>query len=121
MYILFNHIVFIFFRVKKRLKKFKFKVQKALMFQKTLPQKLSSSFTALWRTQWHHGFFMTCCRTARCRSTFSRMCSRPFKDFVSSKHRTCRPQQQSSKEEVSGNKSWGKKRTLRLRCRNQMC
>uniref|UniRef100_A0A673HGJ6 Nucleolus and neural progenitor protein n=1 Tax=Sinocyclocheilus rhinocerous TaxID=307959 RepID=A0A673HGJ6_9TELE len=85
-----------------RLKKFKLKVQKALMFQKTL--KHSSSFTALWRTRWHHGIFMARYRTARCRSTFSRMCSRPVKYFVSLKHETCRPQQQSSKEEVSGNK-----------------
>uniref|UniRef100_A0A671RNA4 Nucleolus and neural progenitor protein-like N-terminal domain-containing protein n=1 Tax=Sinocyclocheilus anshuiensis TaxID=1608454 RepID=A0A671RNA4_9TELE len=51
------------------------RVQKALMFQKTL--KHSSSFTALWRIRWHHGIFMARYRTARCRSTCSRMCSRP--------------------------------------------
>ncbi|XP_073702294.1 nucleolus and neural progenitor protein [Garra rufa] len=92
-------------RVEKRLKKFKLKVQKVLMLQKTLPQKHSSFFTALWRTRWHHGTFMARYRTARRRCAFSRMCSRPIKDlFVSMKHKkTCRPQQKSSKEEVSGN------------------
>ncbi|XP_058641991.1 nucleolus and neural progenitor protein [Onychostoma macrolepis] len=87
-------------RVEKRLKSFKLKVQKALMHQNTLPQKHSSSFIALWRTRWHHGTFMARYRTARRRSASSRKCSRPVKDlFVSLKHR---PQQQSSKEEVSG-------------------
>lgn len=37
-------------------------------------------------------------RTARRRSAFSRKCSRPVKDLFKD-----RPQQQSSKEEVSGN------------------
>ncbi|XP_016400819.1 nucleolus and neural progenitor protein isoform X1 [Sinocyclocheilus rhinocerous] len=88
-------------RVEKRLKRFKLKVQKALLLQNTLPQKHSSSFIALRRTRWHHGSFMARYRTARRRSAFSRKCSRPVKDFfVSLKHR---PQQQSSKEEVSGN------------------
>uniref|UniRef100_A0A8C1B0F3 Nucleolus and neural progenitor protein n=1 Tax=Cyprinus carpio carpio TaxID=630221 RepID=A0A8C1B0F3_CYPCA len=88
-------------RVEKRLKRFKLKVQKALLLQNTLPQKHSSSFIALGRTRWHHGSFMARYRTARRRAALSRKCSRPVKDFfVSLKHR---PQQQSSKEEVSGN------------------
>ncbi|KAK2905014.1 hypothetical protein Q8A67_006813 [Cirrhinus molitorella] len=93
-------------RVEKRLKKFKLQVQKALMLQKTLPQKHSSFFTAPWRTRWHHGTFMARNRTARRRFAFSRMCSRPDKNLsVSLKHKkTCRPQQQSSKEKMSGNK-----------------
>uniref|UniRef100_A0A8C2D9T5 Nucleolus and neural progenitor protein n=1 Tax=Cyprinus carpio TaxID=7962 RepID=A0A8C2D9T5_CYPCA len=88
-------------RVEKRLKRFKLKVQKALLLQNTLPQKHSISFIALGRTRWHHGSFMARYRTARRRAALSRKCSRPVKDFfVSLKHR---PQQQSSKEEVSGN------------------
>lgn len=81
------------------MKRFKLKVQKALMLQNTLPQKHSSSFIALRRTRWHHGSFVARYRTARRRSAFSRKCSRPVKG-ISLKHR---PQQQSSKEEVSGN------------------
>ncbi|KAI2660653.1 Nucleolus and neural progenitor protein [Labeo rohita] len=93
-------------RVEKRLKAFKLKVQKALMLQKTLmPQKHSSFSTARWRTRWHHGSFMARYRLTRRRSAFSRICSRPVKDLLVSlkNKRTCRPQQQSPKEEVSGN------------------
>ncbi|XP_059355347.1 nucleolus and neural progenitor protein [Carassius carassius] len=87
-------------RVEKRLKRFKLKVQKALLLQNTLPKKLSSSFIALWRTWRHHGSFMARYRTARRRFALSRKCSRPVKNlFVSLKPR---PLQQSSKEEVSG-------------------
>ncbi len=82
------------------MKKFKLKVQKALMLQNTLPQKHSSSFIALWRNRWHHGSSVARYRTARRRSAFSWKWPRLVKDlFVSLKHR---PQQQSSKEELSG-------------------
>ncbi|XP_051997885.1 nucleolus and neural progenitor protein-like isoform X2 [Xyrauchen texanus] len=87
-------------RTEIRLKKFKLKVRKALMLQKTFPPKHSCTFAALWRNKWHRRTglrsIMTHYRTAR-RST-------RVKDLfeVSSKHRgKSSPLEQPSKEKVS--------------------
>ncbi|XP_051564691.1 nucleolus and neural progenitor protein isoform X2 [Myxocyprinus asiaticus] len=87
-------------RMENRLKKFKLKVQKALMLQKTFPPKRSCTFAALWRTRWQRRTclrsIMTHYRTAR-RST-------TVKDLfeVSSNHRgKSSPLEQPSKEKVA--------------------
>lgn len=93
-------------RVEKRLKMFKVKAQKALMLQKNVSLKCSSSFAAVWRTRWQHKTsirsFTACYRTTR-RSVFARMCSKTVKKLfaVSLKNkRNCSPVDQ--KKEVSG-------------------
>ncbi|XP_057191891.1 nucleolus and neural progenitor protein isoform X2 [Triplophysa rosa] len=93
-------------RVEKRLKMFKVKAQKALVLQKNLSLKCSSSFSAIWRTRWHRRTsirsFMACYRTTR-RSVFARMSSKTVKELFAASlknRRNCSPVDQQ--KEVSG-------------------